>query len=517
MVTDEVPNLMETSRRSYLHMWIVVFAFAALEKVQGSVHQYSAEQFKESQNGFLFYGGSEGMHASTSKDVNKAGVANGRSYIRFDAITFRLQTLPSVEDSPSKGLIQAVIFETADRNNVGRPDSICCTPDLARTDGCKEGEVIVRLSSEVPQWPLVISIRSSGDRLEVFMPTESVNISRTGFYNVFFVVCDPQLRGLTIEGSTAWKNPTGYLPGSMAPLLQFYGIMSFAYIVLGFIWFLQYLKFWENTSKLQSHITLIIALGMLEMTLWYFEYANFNATGRRAVRITFWPVTFGALKKTLSRLLLLGVSMGYGIVRPNLGGQTVKVVALSITYLLAVEFLDMSQNVGAINDLSGRLLLVLPVAVLDALFILWIFVSLSKILEEVEAQRWLAKLEFYRKLTNTLTVFVLIAVAWIGYEFYFKSSDSFGEGWQKAWIISGFWNILTFVFLSVLCVLLAPSSNPAKFDYIPEATRGLDKEEAVSLNSVVVEQEKATSKSEKKLLSTAVFSLDENSGDEKKE
>ncbi|KAH7295820.1 hypothetical protein KP509_27G067300 [Ceratopteris richardii] len=349
------------------------------------------------------------------------------------------------------------------------------------------------------------------------MPTESVNISRTGFYNVFFVVCDPQLRGLTIEGSTAWKNPTGYLPGSMAPLLQFYGIMSFAYIVLGFIWFLQYLKFWENTSKLQSHITLIIALGMLEMTLWYFEYANFNATGRRAVRITFWPVTFGALKKTLSRLLLLGVSMGYGIVRPNLGGQTVKVVALSITYLLAVEFLDMSQNVGAINDLSGRLLLVLPVAVLDALFILWIFVSLSKILEEVEAQRWLAKLEFYRKLTNTLTVFVLIAVAWIGYEFYFKSSDSFGEGWQKAWIISGFWNILTFVFLSVLCVLLAPSSNPAKFDYIPEATRGLDKEEAVSLNSVVVEQEKATSKSEKKLLSTAVFSLDENSGDEKKE
>jgi hypothetical protein len=119
---------------------------------------------------------------------------------------------------------------------------------------------------------------------------------------------------------------------------------------------------------------------MFEMTLWYFEYANFNATGIRPMGITFWTVTFGAVKKIVARLLLLVVSMGYGVVRPTLGGLTSKVLLLGATYFLASELLDVVENVGTIDDLSGntRLFLVLPVAILDAFLILWIFTSLSK-------------------------------------------------------------------------------------------------------------------------------------------
>jgi hypothetical protein len=49
------------------------------------------------------------------------------------------------------------------------------------------------------------------------------------------------------------------------------------------------------------------------MTLWYFEYANFNATGHQPMSITIWAITFMAIKKTVSQLLLLVVSMGYGV------------------------------------------------------------------------------------------------------------------------------------------------------------------------------------------------------------
>lgn len=465
------------------------------------------------------------MHASTSTDANAGGVVNGRSYIRFDSIKFKRQALPAsehVEDSSSQGLIQVIIFDVSDRDKVGRPDAICCTSELAKSEGCKEGEVIIRSSLTEPKWPFTIPVNFDKDKLEAFMPTENVNISKTGFYSVFFAFCDSQLRGLTIEGTTIWKNPTGYLPGSMAPLLSFYGYMSLAYIVLGFVWFLHCLRLWRNISKLQNQLTVIIALGMLEVTLWYFEYANFNTTGQRPVGITFWAVTFGALKKTLSRLLLLGISMGYGIVRPTLGAQTVKTICLGVTYFLAAEILDMCENVGAINDLSGKtkLLLVLPVAVLDAFFILWIFVSLSRTLEKVEAQKWLVKLELFRKLTNTLAIFVMIAVAWIGYEFYFKASDPFGEEWQKAWIISAFWSVLTFALLCVLCILLAPSSNPAKFDYTDETAKDFDEEEAVPLNLVIVEPEKIASKlerKERKPLTTSTFIMDDNSDEDKRE
>jgi len=51
-----------------------------------------------------------------------------------------------------------------------------------------------------------------------------------------------------------------------------------------------------------------------------------------------------------------------------------------------IKVLELVENVGAISDLSGkaRLFLVLPVALLDAFFILWIFTSLSATLNKLQ-------------------------------------------------------------------------------------------------------------------------------------
>jgi hypothetical protein len=69
-----------------------------------------------------------------------------------------------------------------------------------------------------------------------------------------------------------------------------------------------------------------------------------------------------------------------------------------VTYLIAVTALDIATNVGQIDDLTStaRIVLVLPVAILDAIFILWVFTSLSKTLSQLQARRAGAKLELYR-------------------------------------------------------------------------------------------------------------------------
>jgi hypothetical protein len=172
----------------------------------------------------------------------------------------------------------------------------------------------------------------------------------------------------------------------MTPLMTFYGLMSLAYIFLGLVWFLWFVQYWKDVIQLHYHITAVIGLGMCEMALWYFEYANFNSTGSRPMVITVWAVTFTAVKKTVSRLLLLVVSMGFGVVRPTLGGLTSKVILLGVVYFVASEALELVEHLGNINDFSGkaRLILVLPVALLDACFILWIFSSLSKTLEKLQ-------------------------------------------------------------------------------------------------------------------------------------
>lgn len=381
-----------------------------------------------------------------------------------------------------------MIFEAADRDDIGGSAyggqrSICCTPDLAKLEGCKQGEVIKIRSSTDGNWPVILNVKFKGNSLKTRMRSREIYITKTGMYNLFFISCDPKLKGLVMNGRTLWKNPDGYLPGRMAPFMNFYVFMSIAYLLLCVIWFFQYVRFWDEVLQLQHCITVVVALGLLEMALWYLEYANFNSTGVRPVVLTSWVVTIGAARRTLSRLLILSVSMGYGVVRPTLGGLTSKVLVIGVTYFLATELLDITEYVGTINDISGRarLLLVLPDSFLDAFLILWIFTSLSKTLEQLQAKRSSVKLDIYRKFSNALAVSVIASVTWIGYEVYFKATDPFNERWQSAWIITAFWDILAFAILCIICYLWAPSQSSQRYAYSDGMGEEFNDEEAQSL------------------------------------
>ncbi|KAF8393646.1 hypothetical protein HHK36_021892 [Tetracentron sinense] len=453
--------------------------------VKASVHDYAGEKFISKGNAFVVHGGSEGLYSSLPNQNVSAASGNGDSYIRFEKITFRR---PINASQSSSGLVQAIVFEVEDRETIGGSAyggqrAVCCTQDLAKLGVCVQGEIIHRSSTKNPNWPQVFGVSFKEDDLVAALQLKSIQITETGMYNLYFIHCDPNLKGLVIEGKTIWKNPTGYLPGRMAPLMKFYGFMSLAFVILGIFWFSQYARFWREVLQLQNSITLVITLGMFEMTLWYFEYAEFNKTGVRPTGITVWAVTFGTVKRTVARLIILMVSMGYGVVRPTLGGLTSKVLMLGGTFFLASEVLELVENVGAINDLSGkaRLFLVLPVAILDAFFILWIFTSLSATLNKLQARRIMAKLDIYRKFTNALAVAVIVSVGWICYELYFKANDVYNERWQNAWVIPAFWQVLSFSLLCVICALWAPSQNSMRYTYSEDASEEFDKEETLKL------------------------------------
>nr|ADB85334.1 putative TMEM87A protein [Phyllostachys edulis] len=468
---------------------LLVLAAAALSPAvlrpgEASVHEYRGLGFLNKGNAFILHAGSEGLYApaspadnATAGDDDTAAVAD--AFIRFDKITFRRpeDAVDSAKET-SSAKVHIIVFEIEDREMIGGSayggqKAICCTSDLAKLGACTEGSVIYRPSPVNPGWPQLLVASFDGSDLISTLPSRTIPITKTGMYNMYFIHCDPSLAGLEIEGKTIWKNPTGYLPGRMAPLKNFFGLMSFAFVILGIYWFYQYMKFWREVLPLQNCITLVITLGMFEMALWYFEYAEFNETGVRPKGITFWAVTFGTVKRTVARFIILIVSMGYGVVRPTLGGLTSKVVMLGGTFFLATEILELVENLGTVNDLSGkaRLFLVYPVAILDAAFVVWIFISLAKTLVKLQctilfvcgfifqARSLMAKLDIYRKFTIALAVTVLVSVGWIGYEVYFKSTDVFNERWQYAWIIPAFWHFLSFSLLCVISYLWAPSQS----------------------------------------------------------
>ncbi|WCJ39379.1 Lung seven transmembrane receptor family protein [Euphorbia peplus] len=439
--------------------------------VEGSVHEYRGDRFVAKGNAFVVHGGNEGIYSSPVGNFNEtAEISSNRdSFIRFEKITFRRSEESS---NVSSGPIQVVIFEVEDRETIGGSAyggqrAICCTGDLAKLGVCTQGEIIHRPSMNDPSWPHVFGVSFGVDELVTTLRSRAIQITKTGMYNLYFMHCDPNLKDVVVEGKTIWKNPTGYLPGRMAPLMNFYGFMSLAFVLLGVFWFYQYARFWKEVFPLLNCITMVITLGMFEMAFWYFDYVEFNETGVRPTGITIWAVTFGSIKRTVARLLILMVSMGYGVVRPTLGGLTSKVLMLGVTFFLASEVLELVENVGAVSDLSGkaRLFLVLPVAILDAFFILWIFKSLSATLNKLQARRMMVKLDIYRKFTNALAVAVIVSVGWICYELYFKANDVYNEQWQNAWIIPAFWQFLSFSLLCVICALWAPSQNSMRYAY----------------------------------------------------
>ncbi|KAG5036710.1 hypothetical protein JHK86_017550 [Glycine max] len=484
---------------------------------EASVHDYRGEKFAAKGNAFVVHGGSEGIYASAPNLTDAYPPPNPDSYIRsfhftlqfcigvllkhfplsFLFIAFYCVTPPDSElferitfrrnkdfSNFSSWPIQAVIFEVEDRETIGGSAyggqrAVCCTGDLAKLGVCTEGQVIYRPSVENPDWPQVFGVSFEMDDEVAVLPLKSIQITKTGMYNLYFIHCDTRLKGLIVEGKTVWKNPSSYLPGRMAPMKVFYQFMSFAYVLLGIFWFSQYARFWKEVFPLQNCITAVITLGMFEMALWYFDYAEFSQTGIRPTGTTIWAVTFGTVKRTVARLVILMVSMGYGVVRPTLGGLTSKVVMLGGTFFIASEVLELVENVGAVSDLSGKakLLLVLPAAVLDVFFILWIFTSLSATLTKLQTRRMMIKLDIYRKFTNALAAAVLVSVGWICYELYFKSNDVYNEQWQNAWIIPAFWQVLSYSLLFVICILWAPSQSATRYAYRDDGNDEFDRDE----------------------------------------
>jgi hypothetical protein len=145
-------------------------------------------------------------------------------------------------------------------------------------------------------------------------------------------------------------NLHGYLPADLYPLLKFYAAMGLVYLGVGIVWLSLMGWFFRDLLRVQLWISSVLLLGMLEMAVSFgdLDYLNKNGyrsqalmvrvvcrrsllMGRRAANkilaAALMPIVFFlfpaqifskllfASKNTLSRVMVLVVSMGYGITK----------------------------------------------------------------------------------------------------------------------------------------------------------------------------------------------------------
>ncbi|CAG0890680.1 unnamed protein product [Darwinula stevensoni] len=111
------------------------------------------------------------------------------------------------------------------------------------------------------------------------------------------------------------RTPYGFLSAVDWPLLPFFGVMCFVYVGYGLAWLIVCFLQWKDLLRIQFWIGGVIFLGMIEKAVYYAEFQSINSSGTSVPGAAVFAELISCAKRTLSRMLVIIVSLGFGIVK----------------------------------------------------------------------------------------------------------------------------------------------------------------------------------------------------------
>lgn len=273
------------------------------------------------------------------------------------------------------------------------------------------------------------------------------------------------------------KGPHEYSSPADWPLMMFFMVMCIVYVFFGALWLFWCACYWRDLLRIQFWIGAVIILGMLEKAVFYSEYQSIRYKGDYVQDAVIFAELLSALKRSLARILVLIVSLGYGIVKPRLGTTVHRLVAVGLLYLL---FSSVEGVLRVTGSFYGTVALVanLSLSLIDSCVMWWIFISLSQTTRLLKLRRNVVKLSLYQHFTNTLIFSVVASIIFIVWTTkVFKLVDC-QTGWRDLWVDDAFWRLLFSTILLVIMVLLRPSANSQRFSHSPLIDEEDDEEEA---------------------------------------
>lgn len=217
---------------------------------------------------------------------------------------------------------------------------------------------------------------------------------------------------------------------------------------------------------------------MLEKATFYAEYQSINNTGVEVQGAMIFAEWVSCAKRTLARMLVIIVSLGFGIVKPRLGSTLHRVVGVGILYFFLAASEAYLRNTKAKSQ-SNRDLLVasVPLAVLDSAICWWIFSALVNTTRTLRLRRNESKLSLYRHFTNTLIFSVVASVIFMLYCIKVHRYVACLTVWKDIWLEEAFWHILFSCILLVIMILWRPTNNNQRYAFVPLLDTGDDNEE----------------------------------------
>ncbi|KAH8393155.1 transmembrane protein 87A [Drosophila serrata] len=294
------------------------------------------------------------------------------------------------------------------------------------------------------------------------------SVKDDGIYEIEILISqEPVASEFSAVVHIEFLGPHGYISAIDWPFLPFYLIMCIVYVIFGIIWLFVSFAQWRDLLRIQFWIGGVILLGMLEKAFFYAEYQTLTNYGVAVQHAELVAEFVSCAKRTLARMLVIIMSLGFGIVKPRLGPMLHRVVGVGTLYfvLACVESYLRITNIK--SDRSELLVASIPLAVLDTGICWWIFTSLVQTTRTLRLRRNMVKLSLYRHFTNTLIFAVIASVIFMLFALRLRRIENCTPGWRDIWIDTGFWHILFSVLLLVIMILWRPTNNNQRYAFTP--------------------------------------------------
>ncbi|XP_053612552.1 transmembrane protein 87A [Plodia interpunctella] len=292
-----------------------------------------------------------------------------------------------------------------------------------------------------------------------------LTVDTEGVYEFKVTVVGDKKFNVSVE--VRLESPYGYLSAAMWPLLVFFGVMCGVYTALCALWLAVCALQWRDLLRIQYCIGGVALLGMLESATFYGVYCSINNTGYFNLSLYMLAEWLSIGKRALARMLVIIVSLGFGIVKPRLGPALQRVLAAGALWFAlsgASAWLRLQHRAR-----SNRTLLLseAPLSLLDSAICWWVFVSLAHTMRTLQLRRNAIKLSLYKHFTNTLVFAVISSVVFMLYSIKsYRVLDCITD-WKEVWMDEAYWHMLFCAVLAAIMVLWRPTNNNQRYAFTP--------------------------------------------------
>mmetsp|Transcript_49387 Transcript_49387/g.152314 ORF Transcript_49387/g.152314 Transcript_49387/m.152314 type:complete len:524 (-) Transcript_49387:61-1632(-) len=404
-----------------------------------------------------------------SQEEAPAG-SNNKPFVKFSHFKARFPKGGRDKDIMAYEGLQLSLMRYRDFWDLINPQKFCSTwSDVQAGRSEKPGTLLVQKPlgstySSVDVYLHTIRFQTSAD---AHPRDNKTDVKSTGVYILVFSNCGDIDEGF-VDGTVLVKNSYGFLPGNEYHKMPFYGWLLLVYVGMAVIWLGLSIRWWKELFNIQNCIAFVIFFGLLESFLWYIFYNDWNNTGVRGKFLFVAAILLTVLKSTLSYMLVLVASLGWGVTRPYLDQQVMVRLQVLCFFYVVLDFIRESVLLFRHShslSLAFVLLCLLPVSLLNGAIFYWVFTALSSLMDTLKERGQGEKLLLFQRLWKILILALSVATMTLLFQIFNLSRDVTSR-WKHQWLLTDGVSHGLFLFvLAAMMYLWAPHKYSQRYAY----------------------------------------------------